>query len=122
MQGKATKLLEKLSVFHHNTALTFFNILILVILLNVALFAAFAIKDSITSNPVSAKYGPALMTSLYDGLSENDIDSLLKETWTRPYVYQPFTQFEERPYRGTYVNVDSNGFRQTKNQGPWPLC
>ena len=45
---------------------------------------------------------------------------LLKETWSRPFMYEPFTQFKERPYRGNYVNIDNNGFRYTKNQGPWP--
>ena len=28
-----------------------------------------------------------------------------------PHVYEPYTQFKERPYRGKYVNVDENGFR-----------
>ena len=53
-------------------------------------------------------------------MSRSEIDNLLKETWSRTYVYEPFTQFKERPYKGHYVNVDKNGFRYTKNQGPWP--
>ena len=60
------------------------------------------------------------MKKIYPELSEEDINDLLIETWSRPYIYEKFTLFKERPYKGRYVNVDKEGFRITKNQGPWP--
>ena len=42
------------------------------------------------------------------------------ENWTRSYLYEPFTQFKERPNRGDYVNVDENGFRFSADQASWP--
>ena len=48
------------------------------------------------------------------------MNTLLKETWTRPYKFETFTQFAERSYTGHFVNVDKNGFRHIKDQGSWP--
>jgi len=102
------------------TAVTLLNALLALVLLNAILNAVFIVREYFPWNPVSAKYDPSILNAIYEGLSEREIDTLLKETWSRPVIYNPFTQFKERPYRGFYVNVDSNGFRITKNQGPWP--
>ena len=102
--------------------MTLLNILVALALLNAILSAVFTVWDYLLPNPVSTKYGHLASTlrAVYKGLSEREVDDLLKETWSRPFIYEPFTQFKERPYRGFYVNVDSSGFRITKNQGPWP--
>ena len=55
---------------------------------------------------------------VYEDMSDSEIDVLIEETWPRPYGYAPFTQFVERPSHGSYVNVDDNAYRITKNQGP----
>ncbi|HET6900223.1 MAG TPA: SGNH/GDSL hydrolase family protein [Vicinamibacteria bacterium] len=47
-------------------------------------------------------------------------EALLRETWSRPFVYEPFVQFGERPFAGRYVNVTAAGFRVGVDQGPWP--
>ncbi len=44
----------------------------------------------------------------------------MRESWLRPYVYEPFTQFSEGRLRGRYVNVDAAGFRWSAGQCPWP--
>jgi hypothetical protein len=72
-----------------------------------------AISDTI-------RYGEHLLGSLYPDMSREDIDVLLFETWSRPYIFEDFTHFKERPYNGRYVNVDPHGFRKSKKQGPWP--
>jgi len=36
------------------------------------------------------------------------------------FLYEPFTEFKERPYAGKYVHVEQNGFRVSKNQGMPP--
>lgn len=56
----------------------------------------------------------------YPDLTNEQFADFMVETHARPFVYEPFTQFKERPYRGTYVNVDVNGFRRGPEQGPWP--
>ena len=58
---------------------------------------------------------------IYPGWSEVEIDSMLKENWTRPYIYNSYTQYRERPYQGRFVNVDSAGFRQNKIKKYLPL-
>lgn len=116
-----SKLIHKLFSGYRFFALTLVNTLVALLVLNVLLFAVFSVRDHFHRNPVSTKYGHSAVNPVYPGLSESEIDALLKETWSRPYIYEAFTQFKERPYKGTYVNVDGNGFRETKNQGTWPL-
>jgi len=115
---------KKLSQYYKASALMLLNTCVLFLLLNVGLYIVFQIKDHFfdieESNPVSRKYSNSSLKEVYPLLSEEEIDDLLTETWSRPYVYEPFTQIKERPYSGDYVNVDENGFRVTKNQGPWP--
>jgi lysophospholipase L1-like esterase len=39
---------------------------------------------------------------------------------SRDIIYEPFTQFREKPFVGRYVNVNQAGFRPGREQGPWP--
>jgi hypothetical protein len=70
-------------------------------------------------NAMISRDDDALRT-VYPGKDIDDIRDLLLETWARPYIYEPFTQFKERPYSGKYVNVDKAGFRHVGRQAPWP--
>jgi hypothetical protein len=70
-------------------------------------------------NPVVAKYHRPL-GPVYPGLSEDEINLMLRETWGRPYAFESFTQFKERPYAGRYVTVHEAGFRQMPGQAAWP--
>ena len=36
---------------------------------------------------------------------------LLKETWSRPFQYEPCVGFKERPRNGKFVNISKEGFR-----------
>ena len=102
------------------TAIMLLNTLLVLIILNCLIFLFFFFADTFSGNVVSKKYSNVNLSPLYPHLSKAEIDNLLKETWSRPLIYEPFTQFKERPFKGVYVNVDNNGFRYTKNQGPWP--
>lgn len=94
-------------------------------MINIGLYVVFKIHDIFSddqgSNPVSQEYGNSPLKIVYPQFSEKDIHNLLGETWSRPYMYEQHTQFKERPYIGSYVNVDQQGFRYSKNQGTWPL-
>ncbi|MDA1043822.1 MAG: SGNH/GDSL hydrolase family protein [Verrucomicrobia bacterium] len=116
----AKSFFQKLSYAYRSTALTVMNTFVALLVLNVILFAVFAVRDRFRSNPISEKYGKSTVNAVYPGLSDREINALLEETWSRPYIYEPFTQFKERPYQGTYINVDANGFRATTNQAAWP--
>lgn len=104
------------------------NTVIFLLLVNSLLFVYFWIKDSRNSNQATGIYLPSqdsrwgALEKVYPDLSHTEINTLLSETYSpaRAYVYEPFTEFRERPYAGKYINVDKNGFRVSKNQGPWP--
>jgi hypothetical protein len=118
----------KKSVYYYEACATilgfiFFTVLVLFTLLNAVLFVAYKIKDSYPNamdNVVYKKYGEARVMQVYPGYTEDDVSALLKETWQRPYEFEPYTQIKEHARVGKWVNVDENGFRLTKNQGPWP--
>lgn len=126
MSRTITRRLRCVARFHKASALLFWNTFILFLSLNIVLFLLLEIRDYFykrknpnQSNPVSSRYERSLQ-ELYPDLDEKEINILLNETWLRPYKYEPFTGFKERPYTGKYVNVNENGFRYTKHQGPWP--
>jgi hypothetical protein len=104
------------------------NTIILVLLVNLLFFVFFWIKDSRIHDQSTNVYLPSddsrwvALERVHPDLSRAEIITLLNETYSpaRAYVYEPFTEFKERPYAGKYVNVDMNGFRVSKNQGPWP--
>ncbi|MBN1493684.1 MAG: SGNH/GDSL hydrolase family protein [Candidatus Omnitrophica bacterium] len=119
--SKINSLIRVLWHSYHFIAVALLNTVVALILLNVILSVMFQIKDHFSPDPVSTKYGDSIINAVYPGLSDSEIQELLKETWSRRrYIYEPFTQFKESPHQGVYVNVDINGFRLTKNQGPWP--
>lgn len=94
------------------------DIVIIFLLINIILAMILKARGEET-DLIFGKYRKSL-TKVYPGLSKEEIGTLLSEGWSRPYTYEPFTLFKEGPYHGQYVHVDRNGFRATKNQGPWP--
>jgi hypothetical protein len=115
--------------YYKATALLFFNTLVLFALANGVLFVAYRIKDSSRSSRpeqeiaqnIFNRYGESQVMKAYPGSGIEDVRSLLEESWGRTVEFEPFTQFKERPQVGKWVNIDENGFRRTKNNGPWPL-
>jgi hypothetical protein len=60
------------------------------------------------------------LKEVHPGYSDDQIRLLMKETWERQLEYDPYMQFREREHTGKLVNIDKNGFRLVKNNGPWP--
>ena len=108
---------HRISKWYTYAALLSFNVAIFSLVINFGYYAVRSIRDN-SSDPVTKKYGKKAITAVYPHLKEQEIKVLLKETWSRPYVYEPFTQFKERVFHGEFVNVDTHGFRFSKNQGP----
>ena len=97
--------------------LALFHGLALFVALNaVAWLALQAMPD----DPVTFTYGPRSLGTVYPGRTREEVRDLLGETWHRPAAFKPFTVTGERRYRGRFVNVDAAGFRQSRDQGPWP--
>lgn len=111
---------SKIRSNYNNFAIIFLNTIVLFVFVNLGLLAYFTIRDIFFyKNQISLKYSEPL-DKLYPYLNSNEINELLKETWTRPFVFEPYTLFKERPFMGKYVNVSENGFRIVKNQCNWP--
>ncbi len=114
------KSVKKLVEFYKVIAITLLSTAILFALSNLICLAWYGIKDiAFYQNFIITKYKTPL-ENLYPGFTKKEINQILDESWMRPYVYEPYTQFKERPFRGKYVNVHEAGFRYVKNQGPWP--
>jgi hypothetical protein len=97
--------------------LVLLNTLVLLILINLALWGAHRIASALHGG--GDQISPVLQGA-YPRMSAAEIGRLLGETKALSYVYEPFTQFREAPCQGTYVNISSNGFRLVQGQGPWP--
>jgi hypothetical protein len=97
--------------------LTLFHGLLLFTALNLA---AWGILKAFPQDPVTLTYGDRAFGTVYPGRSREEVRELLRETWTRPTAYEPFTNSRERRYQGRFVNVHPVGFRRTRDQGPWP--
>ena len=110
-----------------------FNVCILFLAANIGIFlfykACYPTKK--TNFMISEQYPDVSFKKVYPEMNKEEINELLNETWPRLlnetrlwprelFQYEPFTQFRERPYQGSYVNISERGFRITKNQGPWP--
>ena len=111
----------RLKKWYRVAAYGVFNTLLLLVLLNVALYVASLIKRP-QQPPWKAPPGDMLLKA-YPGWQAEEVKKLLEETWGRGSVwleYEPFTGFRERPFQGKYVNIDPAGFRLSKNQAPWP--
>jgi hypothetical protein len=104
-----------------SVAIIVFNLLAIFVVLNSAIAAGFFLNSWFKApNAIAQKYSETELLKVYPGKSRQQVDALLGETWSRPYVYESFTQFKEPPFRGHYVNVDGHGFRFSADQAPWP--
>ncbi len=71
------------------------------------------------TSPFLARYGDEVVKA-FPGKSMDEIRALARETWSRPFAYDPVAQFKEAPHEGRYVNVDPQGFRLDGAAQPWP--
>ena len=112
---------EKFRRWYVAIAVTILNCLVVALLLGGIFLVIRTIKVAFAAktSPVEKKYGDKVFTA-YPGWSKDDVRALLSETWNRPSVFEPFTQFKERPFTGRFVNVSSNGFRHSSDQAAWP--
>lgn len=115
---------RKFLTYYRNTALFLLNFVVVLVAINVALYVAFRIKDARTNQSdaerIAAIHNSPELRRVYPDLDAASIHQLMKETWSRSYGYEAFTQFRERPFHGRFVNVSEAGYRASRDQGPWP--
>ncbi len=99
-------------------ALLVFNSLVLLLLFNMACYAGLILYELLKPRPKKVDY-TAVEREAYGGLSREEIQAIRRE-FHQSHVFEPFTMFRDRPRVGKYVNVDANGFRISRGQGPWP--
>ncbi len=111
--------LESLFRICRGLVIVIVNLIILLCLIN---FSSYLYYKTVKQdyNPIQLKYPNVDYKIIYPNLTDKEIKELQKETWSRQYAYEQFTQFKEAPFHGRYVNVTKSGFRRTENQGPWP--
>src|SRR5580704_2059311 len=100
-----------ISLFVFNTAMVLLGI-------NLILGIAFGIVDHYRVSANAVVF--ANRDQAYPDLPSSEVTALLEETYSRPEVFEPFTQFKEPPGQGTYVNVSDGGFRTNGDKPPLP--
>jgi len=115
---------EKLTKSYQYVAVVMLSSLLLFVFVLIAGKTALYIigRFSEKTNPISIKYNVDL-TILYPGMSQNEINQLLNESWSgvvNQLTYEPLTGFRETPFEGDFINITTSGFRKIKNQAQWP--
>lgn len=101
-------------------ALFAFNAALVLLAANLVLAPFFRSERTLALGLTPKDRDPRGFAKAYPGRTEEEIASILDETWSRPLVYAPFVEFREAPFKGRWVNVDEAGFRASQEQGPWP--
>lgn len=113
--------LQRVRSGYRLTAMMLLNVAAALVLANLLLLVTYRVIDAHRyrhSTPLALD--STALEQIYPGLDRKGVAALLDETWSRPQIYEPFTQFTERPFKGRFVNVSEAGFRVSKDQGPWP--
>jgi hypothetical protein len=117
-------MLTKLRRFYTATAILALNSLLLFVGLNAILTVVFRYWDDPGKRAIPARdfliADADRARSLYPQFSDSDYRVLVREWSFLPLVYDPFTEFKERPCHGRFLNVEAAGYRRIKDQAPWP--
>lgn len=112
---------ENIKKTYSSASIMLVNTLLLFVVINIIAWCGIAVRDNMHTkeNIVSQKYQTDLGT-IYSGYDVGAINAMLLETWSRPYMYEPYVHFKERPFRGEFVNVADSGYRETGFVKNWP--
>ena len=101
-------------------AIISFTVAIFFLLLNGLAWSALKLRIEEDAYSRAQKKYDKFLPDLYPGKSKDEIELLWREMGSRPFVFEPFIDYRNRPYKGKYVNVSSVGFRKSIPAGPWP--
>ena len=107
---------------YRSVAVILLNLILLATFFNFGLYVVFLFRgpDPGMASAKPPSFPEASFARVYPDMSPTERDLMLREVWTRPFVYRDYVLFKERPIDGKYVKVSEVGFRHVKNQGPWP--
>jgi len=105
---KVSAVFSRLKRIYTFVAINLLSILVLMLVLNLIAFAALRIRDALS--PPRSVDG---LREVYPGMDPSDIRLLLDETWKKPWQYEPWVGFRERPRSGKFVNISEEGFRHS---------
>lgn len=111
---------HKLKKAYSTFAILLLNSIFFILILNGLCSLGLKISKLFSKDPVMDRYDPSIVYDSYPDMNQSTVDQMLHESTSRPYIFEPFVQFRERPYNGQYFNVHEAGFRIGKNQAPWP--
>lgn len=110
---------SKLIAAYRGLALMALNTVLVLALVNaLAAWVLSLLPDPEAEGALS--YGLPKLERVYPNRDDAEIERLLRETWSRTYAYEPYTQFKEGEVRGEFVNVGPHGFRDTGHGLEWP--
>jgi hypothetical protein len=66
------------------------------------------------------RFGEARVRQAHPEIPPRDFDAFRREVDAQRLEYEPFTESRPVPVHGRFVNVSPVGFREVKNQRPWP--
>ncbi len=117
--------LGALGHWYTTIATRLWNVLLVVILLNLVLWPVFASFDGRPQLPAwlaafRQTAGPAWASLLYPGWDEQSVIALYDESFRLTFQYDSVTQFTLQPTRGTYYKISEHGFRLNGHSAPWP--
>lgn len=117
---------NRISKGYNVTALIVLNTIILLIMINLIASGIIDFQSYLRKRSESGegRYGfknyEEPLKELFPKLEQDEIEQFLTDTRHLSQRFDTYTQSKERPFVGKSVNVDDNGFRPIKNQGPWP--
>jgi len=91
-------IIHKVGRLYSIIAINILTIAALLFVLNTMVFTAIEVRDNL--------FPPRSLTDLqvvYPGMDTSEIALLLEETWARPWQYEPWLGFKERPRTGKFV-------------------
>lgn len=111
---------QRIGRLYRSLALFFLNTVLIGAVVIGVYFLVTHVKATKEPEDPIVKYGITELLGGYPGHSTNEIATLIKEAWAKPFIYEAYTQFRESPSKGRFINVSEAGFRMVENQGPWP--
>lgn len=106
------------------TALLFFNVLLLFVFANVGVALALSAWHRwhrLDLGPEVRQYGLERLGRAYTGWRREDLLAFFAEaTRANKWQYEPYTGFRPEPFRGRFVNVSANGYRENGRPAEWP--
>lgn len=104
-------------------AFTTFNVIVLVLVLNLVLAGLFGVRDYFLKKGIAVGYRASSYREKYADLqaytriSSADANKYLDEQEAMQSIgfqYEPWMQFRNPAFRGTFLNTNNQGFRRTK--------